>query len=67
MPLIDPDGLLPDSRSEQGGILAGDDYVEGGWWAGGVKRAVEEFLTTAPFRLELLRNDQFVLVKKAGS
>jgi len=24
------------------GVIAGDDYTTGGWWAGGVKRAVDE-------------------------
>ena len=30
-----------------GGIVAGDDYHAGGWWEGGVKRAVDEWALTA--------------------
>jgi hypothetical protein len=39
------------------GFLAGDDYVSGGWWEGGVKRAVDEF-TRSDWDLTLL-GDQF--------
>jgi len=31
------------SKVKRGGYLTGDDYVEGRWWQGGVKRAVDEF------------------------
>lgn len=30
-------------KVKPGGLLAGDDYREGAWWNGGVKRAVDEF------------------------
>lgn len=29
-------------KTKAGGIISGDDYAEGGWWDGGVKRAVDE-------------------------
>ena len=45
-----------------GGYLAGDDYAEGGWWQGGVKRAVDEFLESGHHcRMVWLRGRQFVL------
>lgn len=30
-------------KVKRGGYMAGDDYVEGRWWKGGVKKAVDEF------------------------
>jgi hypothetical protein len=35
------------------GVLAGDDYCEGRWWDGGVKRAVDEFAESASWQLSL--------------
>jgi hypothetical protein len=32
-------------KVKKGGYIAGDDYGEGGWWQGGVKKAVDEFLS----------------------
>ena len=43
-----------------GGLITGDDYAEGGWWEGGVKRAVDEFAITAPVRQVEIRNGQYV-------
>ena len=40
-----------------GGYLAGDDYVDGGWWNGGVKQAVNE----SGLDLVWQRGSQFVL------
>jgi hypothetical protein len=31
-------------KIKPGGFIAGDDYGEGGWWKGGVKKAVDEFM-----------------------
>jgi hypothetical protein len=44
-----------------GGYLAGDDYAEGGWWQGGVKRAVDELLQGGGCRMVWRRERQFVL------
>ena len=31
-------------KIKRGGFITGDDYCEGHWWQGGVKRAVDEFV-----------------------
>ena len=36
------------------GVLAGDDYEKGGWWHGGVKRAVDEFAESGTWRLTII-------------
>ena len=43
-----------------GGFITGDDYVEGGWWKGGVKKAVDEFAKNQPVHLLGIRNGQFI-------
>ncbi len=55
-------GFFP--KLKAGGCLAGDDYADGGWYDGGVKRAVDEFAATEPVELELLPGAQFILFKK---
>jgi hypothetical protein len=30
-------------KTRIGGLVTGDDYTDGGWWDGGVKKAVDEF------------------------
>jgi hypothetical protein len=52
-------------KVRRGGLISGDDYVEGGWWKGGVKRAVDEFITTASVRVLLIANEQYVLKRAA--
>src|SRR5262249_30222670 len=47
-----------------GGYVAGDDYFDGGWWRGGVKRAVDEFATTASAHLLQIRNGQYIFEKR---
>ena len=49
-----------------GGLITGDDYAEGGWWEGGVKRAVDEFAGTAPVRQVEIRNGQYVFERLPG-
>ncbi len=44
-----------------GGVICGDDYGEGGWWEGGVKRAVDEFITAKNATVLGLKNGQFAL------
>ena len=50
-------------KVKPGGYITGDDYTEGGWWRGGVKKAVDEFLREQPVQLVSIRNGQFVLRK----
>jgi hypothetical protein len=48
----------------KGGYMTGDDYVEGGWWQGGVKRAVDECVANGLVELQQIKNNQFCLRKK---
>lgn len=57
------DLVLSAQKTRSGGFVTGDDYVEGGWWKGGVKKAVDEFVVRGSVRLLLIRNMQFVLQK----
>jgi hypothetical protein len=50
-------------KVKQSGYITGDDYTEGGWWKGGVKKAVGEFLQNGAIQLVSLRNRQFILQK----
>jgi SAM-dependent methyltransferase len=48
-----------------GGLITGDDYGEGGWWQGGVKRAVDEFVRTREgVELVVIKKCQFILKKR---
>jgi hypothetical protein len=47
-----------------GGLITGDDYHTEGWWRGGVKKAVDEFLASHPVTLVTIRKGQFVLRKE---
>ncbi|MDX9873854.1 MAG: class I SAM-dependent methyltransferase [Spongiibacteraceae bacterium] len=55
------DLLLSLQKVRPGGMITGDDYTEGGWWEGGVKLAVDEFVREAPVELMALENRQFAL------
>lgn len=46
-----------------GGYLTGDDYGEGRWWQGGVKKAVDEFVLNPSVKLKYVRDRQFCLQK----
>lgn len=48
-------------KLRHGGYLAGDDYGPGGWWQGGVKRAVDEFVEQGQAEVVLLQDGQFLL------
>lgn len=50
-------------KVKAGGIIAGDDYETEGWWGGGIRKAVEEFITTGRCSIVLIRNNQFALRK----
>lgn len=46
------------------GYITGDDYNEGGWWEGGVKKAVDEFaLNNKKIKLIEIKANQFILQK----
>jgi predicted O-methyltransferase YrrM len=47
-----------------GGPITGDDYREGGWWQGGVKKAVDEIVQREPVERIAIRNQQFVLRRR---
>jgi hypothetical protein len=53
-------------KVKAGGYITGDDYTEGGWWKGGVKRAVDELTASRAVRLLELRNNQFIFLKENG-
>ena len=43
-----------------GGLISGDDYREGGWWDGGVKKAVDELAASGAASVVHLAYGQFV-------
>jgi len=45
-----------------GGMLMGDDYGPGGWWEGGVKKAVDQFSEQKDLNLET-HGSQFILTR----
>jgi hypothetical protein len=47
-------------KTKVGGLVTGDDYRDGGWWDGGVKKAVDEFVAAGAARLLDCRNGQYV-------
>ena len=51
-------------KIKSGGIITGDDYGPGSWWAGGVKRAVDELGWNDSVKLLWIDGTQF-LFKKA--
>jgi len=44
-----------------GGVICGDDYVDGGWWHGDVKKAVDDFIRVRQVEVLTIRNKQFAL------
>ena len=50
-------------KVKSGGYITGDDYGEGGWWQGGVKKAVYEFANNQAVQLAEIRNSQFIFRK----
>jgi hypothetical protein len=51
------------NKTKPGGYVTGDDYVDGGWWQGGIKRAVDEFVREKPVKVVQIKNYQFILQK----
>lgn len=54
------------SKVRPGGIISGDDYTTGGWWMGGVKQAVDEFVRDKKIRDLKTMGSQFLLYKPEG-
>jgi hypothetical protein len=52
-------------KTKTGGFVTGDDYMEGGWWEGGVKKAVDEFANSQAAQLVEIRHGQFIFRRKA--
>jgi len=52
-------------KVKPGGYITGDDYMNAGWWEGGVKKAADEFAKNPAVQLIELRNRQFIFRKKA--
>jgi hypothetical protein len=50
-------------KVKPGGLVAGDDYGEAGWWEDGVTRAVDEFVAERGYEVVSLAAHQFVLRK----
>ena len=46
-----------------GGYITGDDYKEIGWWEGGVKKAVDEYIKNERVKKIKIKNGQFILQK----
>ncbi len=58
---------LYDPKLRSGGVLAGDDYGEPGWWLDGVTRAVDEFVAAGRYEVVSFAASQFVLRKRGVS
>jgi hypothetical protein len=50
-------------KVKSGGLVTGDDYTSGGWWAGGVKKAVDEYAEKDVGSLLIIKNSQFIFRK----
>jgi hypothetical protein len=50
-------------KTKAGGYITGDDYQAGGWWLGGVKKAVDEFAQQKSVQLITISNGKFVCRK----
>jgi hypothetical protein len=48
-------------KIKPGGLITGDDYHDGAWWQGGVKKAVDEFIAQKKSKVLSLENGQFIL------
>jgi hypothetical protein len=50
-------------KVKPGGYLTGDDYSEGGWWQGGVKKAVDEFVSQGLVTVVQIHQQQYIVRK----
>ena len=48
-------------KTRAGGVICGDDYVDGGWWKGDVRKAVDGFVCERSIAVLAIRNRQFAL------
>ena len=48
-------------KTRAGGVICGDDYMDGGWWKGDVRKAVDEFVRERSLEVLAIRNKQFAL------
>jgi hypothetical protein len=48
-------------KIKKSGVISGDDYAEGGWWQGGVKKAVDEFVAEGQAEFVQTRDRQYIL------
>jgi hypothetical protein len=60
------DVALSFRKTKLGGYITGDDYQADGWWQGGVKKAVDEFVREKSVRLVSIDDGQFVLRKESN-
>jgi hypothetical protein len=44
-----------------GGLITGDDYALEGWWEGGVKKAVDEFVSSNMVTVQTIFGNQFIV------
>lgn len=61
---VTKDLYLSLKKVKTGGLITGDDYMDGGWWDGGAKKAVDEFKRNPEVDLIELQNHQYVFRKK---
>lgn len=54
-------------KVKPGGFICGDDYGNAGWWEGGVRRAVDEFVQQGFCEKVLVKESQFMLKKPEKS
>jgi hypothetical protein len=62
---VKKDIALSFRKTKKGGFVTGDDYMDGGWWDGGVKKAVDEFAKTPAAELVEIRHNQFIFRRKS--
>ena len=58
---VKQDLALAFRKTRIGGMICGDDYMDGGWWKGDVKKAVDEFIRLHSVEVLAIRNKQFAL------
>ncbi len=49
-------------KVKEGGFIIGDDYIIGGWWDGGVKKAFDEFIRENPKKEVRIMGNHFVII-----
>ncbi len=58
---------LFDPKVRPGGLIAGDDYGQAGWWKDGVTRAVDEFVEARGYEAVSVAANQFAVRKPPAS